>query len=121
MTSRYFLPLEKRHTHDCDACVYYGSTLLNVEKHADWYFCPKSDSGSVIKRFSSKGSNYASAPISIHHASIMQEAAALGILKWHPQPPPDPTGKDACPFCESVEGTYKGPDGYDTCLTCGGK
>lgn len=61
------LPKKERHDHDCDACIYLGSHIIDANGgHKDTYYCPKSfytnHLGSVVIRDSSEGSDYSSAP-----------------------------------------------------------
>lgn len=52
-----------RFEHDCTSCIFMGSDDEN-----DFWFCPRCETdmgGSVIARFSSEGSEYRSAPVSI--------------------------------------------------------
>jgi hypothetical protein len=52
--------------HDCEACVYLGSTLMGQErkKWTDWYVCPNGGlGGSLVGRFDSEPSEYWSMPI----------------------------------------------------------
>jgi hypothetical protein len=77
--------MKKRYRHDCDSCEYLGSIsypaphydttrlgneLYHVMRNADLYFCAHADGGSVIARFSSKGSDYASSPYRLVETGI---------------------------------------------------
>lgn len=75
-----------RFQHDCDACqflghVYYPGPLITGEsplRHADLYFCKQADAAmgsTVIARFSSKGSDYASTPVRILEGHYLKSAA----------------------------------------------
>jgi len=74
------LTLKPRYKHDCDDCVLVGaitypaplSTGTAPMRNADLYYCANSDAadgGSVLARFSSRGSDYASVSLKIlkHH------------------------------------------------------
>ncbi len=47
--------------HDCDSCVYLGT-----EGKLDFYYCEKCDGGTIIGRYSSRGADYASTPLSMY-------------------------------------------------------
>lgn len=85
--------MKPRYQHDCSRCQYLGTIHYpapqyteakgdyTVMRWADLYYCGNCESdcgGTVIARFSSRGSNYASCPISIIHRSI----AANKIDGW---------------------------------------
>jgi len=42
----------------------------NLPKRADLYYCARADGGSVIARFSSRGSDYASSPVNLLMESL---------------------------------------------------
>lgn len=87
-----------RFKHDCESCVFLGhiyypaphykpdengeyKDLYTVFKHADLYYCAQSDSsmgGTVLARFSSEGSDYASTPIKLL-LQVHQESAHAGM------------------------------------------
>lgn len=67
--------MKPRYKHDCSSCEYLGSIDYPAPhytepkghyfllKHADLYYCSRCDGGTVIARFSSEPSYYASSPI----------------------------------------------------------
>ena len=79
----YQLSLTERHQHDCDTCVYKGSTFESSTQHYDWYVCSAGKMKPiVIKRASGEGSNYQSAVIFAESvgSEFIREALRLGIL-----------------------------------------
>lgn len=71
-----------RFTHDCDDCQSLGEHGVY-----DLYYCPKSDEGSIIARYGSKGSEYTSMSIplmfsvrGLHHA--LREGLMRQLKKW---------------------------------------
>ena len=57
------------HDHDCDGCIYLGGEGPRPGEpptnQVDMYFCPKSDGGTLLRRYSSEGAEYASFPTDI--------------------------------------------------------
>ena len=74
-----------KYQHDCEACVYlgeYGYHAPMVEgtewKEVELYHCKQAGScmgGSIIARYGSKGSNYASCPVSLIRRDYLTRAA----------------------------------------------
>lgn len=56
--------MEPRFTHDCDGCVFLGR-LVDAGTDTDVYFCERCDGGSLILRYASEGSQYASMPVAL--------------------------------------------------------
>lgn len=91
--------MKPRYQHDCSDCQWLGSIDYpaphhtkgrgdyTVMKHADLYFCLQcamSIGGTVIARFSSRGSNYASMPVFLVQNSIMQK---IEFYDWSTEMP----------------------------------
>src|SRR5258708_16544052 len=65
--------MKAKYIHDCELCTFLGTITYPAAlsdktaplRNADLYHCFDSLGGTVIARFSSKGSNYASCPASI--------------------------------------------------------
>ena len=64
-----------RYTHDCPRCVYLESQVFHDGRRMDWYRCPPSigssiqEQGTILARFSSKGSDYWSMPVALVFAA----------------------------------------------------
>lgn len=75
--------MKPHYQHDCDQCVWLGSITFPAPlstgqaplTNADLYYCERCDGGTVIARFSSKGSNYASCPVNIIEQSYLPRLA----------------------------------------------
>lgn len=111
--------MKPRYKHDCDSCqflatIYYPAphynsdaadgkaSVYHVHKHADLYFC-KCDGGTVIARFSSKGSDYASRPMFIR-AEDGSARDSNGVCGWSTAGPALATAA----LYAKVMGLYKG-------------
>jgi len=87
----YAKSFHPKYEHDCNGCQFLGGFVYDAEyadedfrkRDADLWFCPKADGvlgGSIIARFSSEGSNYASAPMTVIESSYLpsEEKARKG-------------------------------------------
>jgi hypothetical protein len=67
--------IKPQYAHNCDSCEFLGQYAGH-----DLYYCGKADSGSVIARYSSEGSEYISYPVFI----IRQAAEGLRYFRDEP-------------------------------------
>jgi len=83
--------MKAKYIHDCELCTFLGTITYPAPlsdktaplRNADLYHCFDSLGGTVIARFSSKGSNYASAPVSIvkeHYIGMREYATSTPAL-----------------------------------------
>ena len=66
-----------KHTHDCQSCTFLGTD----KQGTDWYVCGSPESRSLIRRFSSEGSDYVSVPIAgtVQMSRLEQRAVRMGF------------------------------------------
>jgi hypothetical protein len=78
------LPKGQRHAHDCETCVYRGSSWSAVTQQHDWYTCLSGAAdATLLRRNSSEPSDYSSAALfgSAAGFDFVREALREGILK----------------------------------------
>ncbi len=74
------------HNHDCNSCIYLGSTLEkdhNGHEKLDFYFCPRCDEGTLISRYGECG-DYTSWPLDMYlsrREEIIKNRANYSIEK----------------------------------------
>lgn len=76
---------EQRHTHNCETCVYRGSSWSAPTRQHDWYTCTSivAEYVTILRRNSGEPSDYNSAATfgSAADFDFVREALRAGILK----------------------------------------